>query len=40
MRNMGVQHYRMSISWARIFPNGKGKVNERGVDFYDRVINE
>eukprot|EP00878_Enallax_costatus_P000354 GHUV01000438.1.p1 GENE.GHUV01000438.1~~GHUV01000438.1.p1 ORF type:complete len:909 (+),score=324.27 GHUV01000438.1:86-2812(+) len=40
MRTMGVKYYRMSISWTRIFPNGKGKVNERGVAFYNRLINE
>ena len=40
MRAMGVKYYRMSISWARIFPNGKGKVNEKGIAFYDRLITE
>lgn len=40
MKTMNVSHYRLSISWSRIFPNGKGKVNEKGVDFYDRLINE
>jgi len=40
MKKMGVKYYRMSISWSRIFPNGRGKVNERGVAFYDRLINE
>eukprot|EP00877_Chromochloris_zofingiensis_P007969 jgi/Chrzof1/3425/Cz12g24240.t1 len=40
MKGMGLKYYRLSISWARIFPNGKGKVNDRGVAFYDRLINE
>lgn len=40
MREMGVKYYRLSISWARIFPNGKGQVNEKGVAFYDRLITE
>lgn len=40
MREMGVKYYRLSISWARIFPNGKGVVNEKGVAFYDRLITE
>jgi 6-phospho-beta-glucosidase len=37
---MGVRAYRLSISWARIFPNGKGKINERGLAFYDRLFTE
>jgi beta-glucosidase/6-phospho-beta-glucosidase/beta-galactosidase len=40
MRALGIRAYRMSISWARIFPNGHGKVNEKGVAFYDRLITE
>lgn len=40
MKAMGVKYYRMSIAWSRIFPNGRGKVNERGVAFYNRLINE
>eukprot|EP00775_Hariotina_reticulata_P002379 gene2379-2684_t len=40
MRAMGVKYYRMSFAWSRLFPNGKGKVNERGVAFYNRLINE
>ena len=30
--------YRFSISWARIIPNGVGEVNQKGIDFYNRVI--
>jgi beta-glucosidase len=33
-----IPNYRFSISWSRIFPNGIGKVNQPGVDFYNRVI--
>ena len=40
MREMGVKYYRLSMSWARIFPNGKGKANERGVALYDRLLTE
>ncbi|KAF6260086.1 glycosyl hydrolase family 1-domain-containing protein [Scenedesmus sp. NREL 46B-D3] len=40
MAAMGVKYYRMSIAWSRIFPDGRGKVNERGVAFYNRVIDE
>lgn len=38
MRAMGIQHYRFSISWPRIVPDGTGKVNQAGLAFYDRVI--
>lgn len=30
--------FRFSISWARIMPNGRGEVNQGGIDFYNRVI--
>jgi beta-glucosidase len=33
-----VQHYRFSISWTRILPQGTGPVNDQGVDFYNRLI--
>ena len=37
MAELGVKHYRFSISWPRIIPNGRGAVNEKGVDFYRRL---
>ncbi len=40
MKEIGLKAYRFSISWPRIFPNGKGKVNPKGVAFYDNLINE
>ena len=40
MKEMGLKTYRFSIAWTRIFPNGKGEVNEEGIAFYDRLINE
>ena len=36
---MGVKAYSFSISWSRIFPFGKGPVNEEGLAHYDDVIN-
>lgn len=40
LKNLGVQTYRMSISWSRIFPQGTGAPNPAGIDFYSRVIDE
>ncbi|HIY57133.1 MAG TPA: glycoside hydrolase family 1 protein [Candidatus Tetragenococcus pullicola] len=40
MAEMGLKTYRFSISWPRIFPAGKGEVNQAGVDFYEKVIDE
>jgi beta-glucosidase len=37
MKEIGIKSYRFSISWPRIFPDGKGKPNEKGVDFYKRL---
>jgi beta-glucosidase len=35
---LGVKHYRFSISWSRVIPDGRGAVNETGVDFYRRIV--
>jgi beta-glucosidase len=40
MKEMNLQAYRFSVSWPRIFPKGKGKINSKGVKFYDNLINE
>ena len=40
MKELGLKMYRFSISWARIFPEGDGKVNEKGIDFYNNVIDD
>lgn len=39
-KEMGFTSYRFSISWARIFPNGTGEVNEAGIQFYKNLIKE
>ena len=40
MRELGVQAYRFSISWSRVIPDGRGKPNAAGLDFYDRLVDE
>ena len=39
-RDLGVNAFRLSISWPRVLPEGRGSVNEAGLDFYDRVVDE
>lgn len=38
LAELKVKAYRFSISWTRIFPDGIGAVNQKGVDFYDRLV--
>ncbi|WP_042383541.1 GH1 family beta-glucosidase [Streptacidiphilus melanogenes] len=38
MRRLGLDAYRFSISWPRILPSGSGRVEPRGLDFYDRLV--
>jgi beta-glucosidase len=38
MRELGLDAFRFSIAWPRIFPEGRGKVNAAGLDFYDRLV--
>lgn len=40
LSNLGVSAYRMSISWPRVFPQGTGKPNPLGLDYYQRVVDE
>ena len=40
MAEMGLKAYRFSIAWTRIYPNGKGEVNEEGLKFYENLIDE
>src|SRR5471030_267931 len=39
-KELGINSYRTSISWTRIFPNGEGEVNEEGLKFYDDFFDE
>ena len=39
MKDLGIDSYRFSISWPRIFPIGtEDKINQTGMDFYDRLV--
>ncbi len=38
LRDAGMDGYRFSTSWARVLPEGRGPVNEAGLDFYDRLV--
>lgn len=38
MASLGIRNYRFSISWPRILPEGKGAVNERGLAYYDALV--
>jgi beta-glucosidase len=40
LKELGVGYYRYSIAWPRIFPEGSGKVNQEGIDFYRRLNDE
>ncbi|MCG6201108.1 GH1 family beta-glucosidase [Psychromonas antarctica] len=40
MSEMSLQAYRLSIMWPRVKPQGIGKVNAQGLDYYDRLIDE
>jgi beta-glucosidase len=40
MRELGLDAFRFSIAWPRILPDGRGRVNEVGLDFYDRLVDE
>lgn len=38
VKNLGAKACRMSVAWSRIFPNGRGRANPKGVDHYKRVV--
>ncbi len=40
MSELGVDAYRFSISWPRIVPEGTGRINLAGLDYYDRLVDE
>src|SRR5207253_2019826 len=40
MRELGLDAFRFSIAWPRVLPTGRGPINEAGLDFYDRLVDE
>ena len=40
MKSLGVKSYRFSIAWPRVFPQGRGTPNTKGLDFYNRLVDE
>jgi len=40
MQTLGLRGYRFSIAWPRILPKGRGPINPKGLDFYDRLVDE
>jgi 6-phospho-beta-glucosidase len=38
MAEIGLKAYRFSVAWSRVFPAGRGEINEAGLAFYDRLI--
>ncbi len=40
MQELGLKSYRFSISWPRVLPHGTGQVEPRGLDFYDRLVDQ
>ncbi len=40
MHDMGIHNYRLSISWSRVIPDGTGKINKKGLQFYSDLVDE
>ena len=38
MRELGIDSFRFSLAWPRVLPDGTGRVNQAGLDFYDRLV--
>ena len=38
MAKLSLDAYRFSIAWSRILPSGFGKINQKGIDFYNRLV--
>ena len=40
MKEMGLKAYRFSVAWSRVIPDGEGEINEKGLDFYENLVDE
>ena len=40
IKDIGLETYRFSISWVRIVPDGSGNINQKGIEFYNHLIDE
>ncbi|RUL63025.1 beta-glucosidase [Dyella dinghuensis] len=40
MRALGLKSYRFSLAWGRVLPEGTGRINQKGLDFYSRLVDE
>ncbi|UOQ48445.1 GH1 family beta-glucosidase [Gracilibacillus caseinilyticus] len=40
MKDLGIDVYRFSVAWPRIFPDGTGEVNQEGLDYYHRLVDK
>src|SRR3546814_9364398 len=40
MKELGLKAYRFSVNWGRVLPEGIGRVNEPGLGFYERLVDE
>ncbi|WP_071130693.1 glycoside hydrolase family 1 protein [Enterococcus timonensis] len=40
MKELGLKAYRFSVAWSRVLPNGRGTVNEAGLNFYKELVDE
>jgi beta-glucosidase len=40
LADLGVTHYRFSLAWPRLQPDGRGRINPAGLDFYQRLVDE
>src|SRR4030088_764119 len=38
MRELGLQAYQFSVAWPRVLPEGIGRINPKGLDFYDALV--
>ena len=38
MQRLGIRAYRFSVAWGRVLPEGRGKLNENGLGYYDRLV--